>query len=160
MTQNQRIRLRREELGLLDTDVANRIGISIAAYGDIEAYADELFDVVELRTVRALCAVLNLDVLDLIGTECEICSGRGNFSEELKLPRNVLVQNRRSVRGLSRAELAEAIGFEEVAIRQMESDPSFLDGWSVNLIKELSVLLDTPFQLLADVRCSKCRAPA
>lgn len=47
-TLNNHIRSQREALGLTEREVADKVGLSIYEYGDIEQYADELLTVTRL----------------------------------------------------------------------------------------------------------------
>jgi transcriptional regulator with XRE-family HTH domain len=60
------IRERRRSLGLRETEVAERLGISIAAYGDLESYDDEFATALTLGDARKLAAILGAPVVDLL----------------------------------------------------------------------------------------------
>jgi len=57
---------------------------------------------------------------------------------------------------LSQDDLGDRVGFEPVAIVAMESDPEFLESWSVGLVQELAAVLGLPPQVLLGVRCAVC----
>ncbi len=58
--------------------------------------------------------------------------------------------------GLSEGDLAERIGFDAGVVADMEKDPDYLDGWSVELTLSLASVLGVPPQVLLNVRCRKC----
>lgn len=155
MTPNERIRKRREELGLTQAEVAAQAGLGIYAYGDIELHKDEAYTVADLGAMRRICALLGLDLLSLFGVDCASCAG-GAVADDFPQLRDRLIAQRREALGLSRAELGDRIGFETGAIDAMESDAAFLEGWSAELIVELAQILGVSAHALLRVRCSKC----
>jgi transcriptional regulator with XRE-family HTH domain len=160
MKPNELIRARREELGLKVADVASKAALGGAAYRDIESYEDEAFTTVPLGTLRSITEVLGLDLLSMFGIECHLCSTADADVELFRLPRNELTSKRRTALGLTREQLGNRIGFETVAIEEMEQDPDFLERWSVELIQQLAIALKIPMHVLLRVPCSKCRRGA
>ncbi len=151
---NEKIRLRREELGLTEAEVARHAGLSRSEYYDVEAYADEAFSVVELGNLRALCEALQMDPLALfdLGNSAGVV---GDEAPGMKpLERNDLVRARRGALGMSEEQLADRIGFEVVAVNEMERNPAFLDGWPMQLIVELAAILGVPPRLLVNAQPS------
>jgi len=67
-----------------------------------------------------------------------------------------MIRARRANLGLTQDQLGDLIGFETVAIVNMEKDPDFLESWSGELIVELAGYLEVPAQVLLGVRYSKC----
>jgi DNA-binding XRE family transcriptional regulator len=153
---NQTIREARTRLRLRDTDVAACAGLSIHEYCDVESYEDEAFRVVHLGKMRRLCDVLGLDILDLFAIGCASCGKREQVAAGHQGPRDEMIRARRANLGLTQDQLGDLIGFETVAIVDMEKDPDFLETWSVELIVELAGHLELPAQVLLGVICKKC----
>jgi len=148
----ERIRARRESLGLGAALVAASAGLSADEYDDVEMHDDELVQVVQLRHARKLCDALQLDLLVLAGVVC----GHTGAPVSGATARNELVRAQRAALGLSQAQLGDLIGFETSAIAAMEDDPDYLDGWSIELVVELSGHLRLPPQALLGVKCRTC----
>lgn len=153
---NEEIKAARERLGLTLRDVAERSGLSWNEYFDVELHENEAREVAHLRNVRKLCDALGLDLLDLFGVDCAYCLGRVEAAGMPPLPRNEAVRLWREKFGLSQDQLGDLIGFETVAIKEMEEDPGYLDGWSIELVEELAGYLEVPVQRLLGVTCRKC----
>ncbi len=156
MNVNEKIKARREELGLKDSEIAKQISLSWNEYFDIELHQDEIFEVVELRRVKKLCQVLNFDFSDLFEMKCPFCEEGKQYPKDYSLPRNELIHKRRTEKGLSASELGDRIGFEETAVNDMEKDPNYLETWAIDYIKDLSRVIDVPLQILLDIKCAKC----
>jgi len=156
MKLNELIRMRRKELGLREADVAAQAALGREAYRDIEWDENEAYTNVELLDLRAICKILGLDLLSMFDIECRFCSSAAPTDDVFDLPRNDLIAQRRIALGLTRDQLADRIGFETIAVEQMEQDPDFLERWSVELIERLATELRTPPQALLRVRCDKC----
>jgi len=155
MRANERIRDRRIELGLSDVEVARRSGLSIHEYCDAEWHDNELLAVVNLRNLKQLCLVLDLDPFDVLEFKCAFCTGSG-YLPEYHLPRNEIVRRQRLVKGWSVKELGDKIGFYEEVIQHIEIDADYLDSWSANLVKDLAKHLDVPPQVLLGIKCGRC----
>jgi transcriptional regulator with XRE-family HTH domain len=156
MQANEVIRARREELGLRAAEVAMAAGIGDDAYRDIESYEDEAFTTAQLQEIRSIFETLGLDLLSVFGIECRFCTGQTTEIDLFDRPRNEVIAQRRSVLGLTREQLGDRIGFETVAIEEMEQDPAFLERWSIQLIEQLARELGLPVQPLLRVRCLRC----
>ena len=155
MKANERIRERRIKLGLSDVEVARRSGLSIDEYCDVEWHDNELFEVVNLKNLKQLCIVLDLDQFDVLELECAFCQGSG-YLPEYQLPRNEIVRHQRLAKGWSTEELGDKIGFYQEATEQIEADADYLDSWSANLVKDLTQHLDVPPQILLGIKCGRC----
>jgi DNA-binding XRE family transcriptional regulator len=127
-------------------------------YWDIEHHEDEGFTVAQLGKIRAIGRVLNLDILSIFGIGCQFCANDISVLKQLFPPRNELISQRRMSLGLTRNQLGDRIGFETVAVEQMERDPDFLEQLSVELIGELAGVLELPVHALLRVPCLKCGA--
>ena len=156
MSVNERIALRRKELGLTDVETARRCGLSISAYDDIERYAEEIFELVPLHSVKRLCDVLQVDFFDLLEIPCAFCEGGKSFVEEYRLPRSEVIRKRREAKGWSADELGDRVGFYEVEIHKLEQEPGHLESWRLDSIKELATEIEVPLQVLLGVKCRKC----
>jgi transcriptional regulator with XRE-family HTH domain len=156
MTPNVAIREARQRLGLSETDVAARAGLSPNEYLDLEAHENEAADVVHLSDLKKLVEVLHLDLLGLFGIGCVFCEHPELPTPDPHVTRNDLVRRTREAMGLSEDDLGDRVGFETVAIVAMESDPEFLESWSVGLVQELAAVLGLPLQVLLGVRCAAC----
>jgi hypothetical protein len=156
METNEQIKSRRRTLSLSETEVARASEIGIDAYWDIEMYSDELYAVVALRSVKALCRVLRLNILELLSIPCSFCEEKKDRLEEYDLPRNELIRRRREKLGFSTDELGERVNYDAVEIVSLESDPDYIEDWRVRDLATLSVALEIPLQVLMHVRCIKC----
>lgn len=154
MQASDTIRKRREELGLNAVDVAATAGLGFEAYRDIESYENEAFTIVELRALRAVCELLKLDLLSMFAIECQFCPG--SDTDLFRLPRNALISRGRTALALTREQLGDRVGFETIAIEEMEQDAAFLERWSVELIQQLATELRIPVHALLRTRCAKC----
>jgi hypothetical protein len=108
MQAHEKIKHRRLELGLSDVEVARSSGLSIHEYFDVELHRGEVLEVTNLKNVKQLCTVLQLDPFDIVGLECAFCSGTPFLSEYL-LPRNEIVRHRRLAKGWSTKDLGDVI---------------------------------------------------
>jgi hypothetical protein len=98
--------------------------------------------------------------VQLFGIECHFCSTADADVDLFKLPRNELISKCRTALDLTREQLGNLIGFETVAIEEMEQDLDFLERWPVELIQQLAIALEIPVHALLRVPCSKCRRGA
>ena len=151
----QKIAKRRMELNLKDTQVARQAGLSIDEYCDIEQHADEIYTVTPLGTVKNLVHVLGFDFMSLFEMPCAFCGGE-IIADEYSLPRNVLIRKRRENKNLSSDQLGDQIGFNAVAVDNMEFDPEFLETWPLDCIQILAQAIDVPLQILLAVKCGSC----
>ncbi len=151
---NAIIHAKRTALGLTDSEVAIRAGLSPSEYFDVELHEDEAFKVVHLGSMRKLCHVLHLDLLDLFGIQCAFCD-TGPVADPVR-SRNEFVRGRRMELRMSEEELADRIGFDAASVRDMEQKPGYLDDWSVELVLTLAHALGVPAQVLLGVKCSRC----
>lgn len=156
MEANEKIIDRRKELGLSDVEIAQKAGLSIYEYGDIEQHADEIVAVTELHEVKKLLAVLKMDFLDTLEINCAFCSNTSQYLSEYSLLRNELLRKQRESLGMSREALGESIGFFAAEIENLEKNPDHLEAWSMDYIRDLSKVLKLPLQVLLNVKCSKC----
>jgi transcriptional regulator with XRE-family HTH domain len=158
MAINKIITSRRLELGLSDAEVAERAGILIMEYYDIEHYDDEFATAVEIHNARLLCKVLGLNfcqiAMDIIASDQQATAqiiDDSISSAYIGMTRDKIISSRRHKLSLSEQELADAIGFEVRTICAIENDENFLECWSIDLVISLARELKLPPLLL--LRC-------
>lgn len=133
------IRDKRLELGLSDVEVAEKLGLTPSALGDLELHDDELETAISLGTVRRLCNLLGLSlrqILNIPVSDATLLSEEQWPGEVLKL--------RREQSGQSQLDLAERVGFDEATIRSLETVPSFGNTLPIFLLKDIEVELELP----------------
>lgn len=155
MKPNEKISQQRREMQLSAIDVADRGGVGREAYRDIEAYEDEAYTTVPLANLRSIASILGLNLLSLFELPSAFCSNSQSGSIKI-LPRNLIVQEREKALGIGRSQLSDLIGFEEQTIARMESEPDFLEEWSVDLIVQLAKILQVSPHLLIVAPCEHC----
>jgi transcriptional regulator with XRE-family HTH domain len=155
MNVNEKIKQRRLELGLKDTEVARLSGLSIHEYFDVELHRNEIFELVDLYNIKKMCAALKLDFLKLFEMPCAFCEGEV-YSKDYLLHRNQIIQKKREEVGLTVEKLAELTDCTVEAIRNLEKYTAHLESWRLEDIFKLSTVLKIPPQILLDVKCSKC----
>jgi transcriptional regulator with XRE-family HTH domain len=62
--------------------------------------------------------------------------------------RNEIIAQRRAELGLSIREVGDAVGYEDVAIQQIEETHEGLDAYCLHFLKDLSAVLQLPATLL------------
>lgn len=144
MNPNERIREQRIRLGLRDKDVADRVGMTIHEYSDVEQHEDELRTVVELKKAKQICDILGLNLLDLF----EIYPDQQRPIPTV-VPKHKLIKDRREALNLTISALAEAFGFEESTMRALEDDPDAINRWPADLVMQLAERLEiAPYVLM------------
>lgn len=150
---NERIAERRQQLGLSDIEVAERTGLSIHEYGDLEQHAEEPFEVVPLGRLRAVCDTLKLSLAELLPREMLSCE-RSEASISLhEGRRNAIVEARRKKLELSRQELGDRLGFPAETVKLMEEDPDFLERWPIGYVRDVARELGIPLHVLLGLPC-------
>jgi len=157
LSPNERIKAQRHSLRLTDAEVAQKSGMSIHEYCDIEQHEDELITVTPLSDIKRLCETLGLSVFEILGIECGYCARRLTVEKAARLTRERLVRRARKKIGLSEYDLGEQLGFESEAIRDMEQDAQFLENWPIVHINNLASALSIPIQDLLSVTCETCK---
>lgn len=145
MRPNERVKERRLGLGLTENEIASRLGISVSAYADLEDYEHEIFDQVSVARANQLCAILGLDLCDLLGIR-----GDGAPSSINDENRSTMVRSARDRLKLSTAALAESTGFAASMIESLErDDPSIDEQCPVRFMLDVaSALAISPCRLL------------
>jgi transcriptional regulator with XRE-family HTH domain len=120
-------------------EVARRAGVSLPEYHHIENDPRELYMTTTLGKVKAICAVLGLEVDEVYGLEkCTEAIGRD------------IINARRQDLGLTIPDLARIVGIEERFISDVERDISALADWVMDPILDLAKALNvSPACLLA-----------
>jgi len=136
---------RRQQLGFSELEVAEKIGLNIYWYGDIEAYEHEVMGTLELCKFKLLCQILDLEPLELLGLS------KRDDVEISSLPRNVLINRRRIELGFTEDSLGEQVGFYGSAIHEMEQDAEYLESWYLEDILTLANVLKLPVQILLKI---------
>jgi len=139
-----------------DAEVATAVGMSIHEYSDIEQHADEFFTVTHLSEIRKLATLLGLEIADLVGLQCAFCVDGEAYSSDFLLDRSEIICKSRESKGMQVDELADRIGFDRIAVEQMEKDKGFLEAWSIELISKLASVIEVPLQILLDIKCKTC----
>jgi len=153
---NDKIKARRLELGLTDTDTSKKVGLSINHYFDVELYDDEIPFAVELRNVKKICEILGLDFFDLFGLRCAFCEECKPYFEDYLLPRNELIRKKMNEINIPTKQLEDVIGVKRPEVAKIEEDPNYLESRPIEYIKDLSDLIKIPIQILANIKCQKC----
>lgn len=146
MRAHEVIQKAREQAGMSDTEVAARSGLSIYEYGDVEAHDDEFITAIPLRAVKAICEALHLNLVELLALEPLAGADlRSTLPADLAgLSRHVILRKRRESLGLSIPEVADAIGFEDIAIERAEADSGHLESLPIQVIAGLAGRLKLP----------------
>lgn len=134
------IKAARERKGLTDVEAADRSGLSIYEYGDVEAYDHEAAAVVNLKHLKALCRVLDIDLFELFSLE----KPQSSFLSYDLNRRDAIILDRRTALTLTQDELGDKVSFNRIAIQEMESDSAFLETWCLEDIVQLAEALGVP----------------
>ncbi len=156
MKKNEIIKKRRIELGLTESDISSLVDLTRSEYSDIELHDDEICTVTDLCRLKKICVVLGFDLLDLLELKCVFCEGEAIFAEDFLLPRNELIVNRRMKMAISKEELGERVGFNEMEIENLENNSEHLETWPIDFINDLANVIDVPIQILMNVKCNRC----
>ncbi len=140
MSISQKIKDARERKGLTDLQIAEKVGISIYEYGDVEAYDNEAQSVLDLKYLKKLCSALNINLFELFSFE------KGdNVNNNYDLDRrDLIVSSYRNKLAISQDKLGDKVGFHGHVIYKMETDRDFLESWCLEDIVSLANVLDIP----------------
>jgi transcriptional regulator with XRE-family HTH domain len=133
---NEILKQKREALGIDEVKISHLTGLSVYEYGDLEAYPNEFFDQISLGEAKRVCQVLQIDIKSLLPG----CVESDNPQPRV-IHRNVLVTQERERIGLTREQLANQIGYETVAIDQVEAEEGYLDSMSPSAILDIARVL-------------------
>jgi transcriptional regulator with XRE-family HTH domain len=147
---NEVIRRARTLLGLSEAEAARRSGLSVSEYFDLELHEDEALTVVRLDKLKLLCRALNLDLLDLLSIEHGDVQVPEAVSAQRTARRSDLIRSRRTALGMSKEDLGERLGFDTSVVALLETDPDYLEGWSAELVLDLSEAIGVAPQCLVE----------
>lgn len=156
MTVSEKIGARRKQLGLGKLETARLCQLTIHEYDDIESHPDAVLEATLLGQMKDVCRVLRLDLISLFAWPCAFCEEGKSFVDEYRLPRNELIQLRRTAMGWTAKDLGSRIGFYESEIGKLEAEPVRIESWVIDDILRLAVELDIPLQVLLAAPCGKC----
>lgn len=156
MDVNEKIKKRRQEMGLSEIEAAKSSDMSIHEYGDIEQHKDEIFLYPDLSHVKKLCEILDLDLFELLNIQCVFCADPSSYRHYFSLSRSQLIAIQRNVIGISIKELGDQIGFHESEIEKLEIDPEHIESWPIGYIQDIAFIINVPIQVLLHVKCRKC----
>jgi transcriptional regulator with XRE-family HTH domain len=133
-------------------ELAARVGLTVSEYSDVEAHPDEFIEVIATAEARALCNELRLRLVDLVGVEMSDTDlFAGQQWGQVASSRSTLLRHRRESLGVSIAEMAFAIGFDEAAVEQIERDELYLDSLPIAVVAEVSKKLNLPLANLLEL---------
>ncbi len=142
----------REKLGLTQAEVARQCGLNSNEYRDIESYKEEILTNVSLAKMKDICSVLKLDISSLLATlDLKDQLASDVPSHDRALPRHLLIKKYREKRSASQSDVADAIGYEDEAVRLGETDEKFLDTLPINVINDWSKYIGLPLELMLGV---------
>jgi transcriptional regulator with XRE-family HTH domain len=133
---NDIIKQKRESRGISIQEICSRTGLSANQYEDLESYPHEFFEQISLGKVKKVCHVLEIDVKSLLVESSE----QKSFPQR-SVPRNLLVTQERERLGLTREQLADQIGYETIAIEQVEAEEDYIDSMSPSAILDIARVL-------------------
>jgi transcriptional regulator with XRE-family HTH domain len=142
MKPNEVIRNRRIALGLKESDIAAQTEIGRSWYCDVENTDNDVYTHTPLRDLRIICTTLKLDLLSLFNIK------QLESSSTSTKPRNKLIESGRQALGITQEQLSDRIGFDTIAVEDMEKTPDYLEGWPIELIQKLANELRIPIQEL------------
>lgn len=140
MPVSETIKSARERKRMTDVQVAEKTGLSIYEYGDLESYDNEAETVLDLKKLKVLCKVLEISLFDMFSLE----KPQSNYFHYDKKERNDIVFNRRKALGFTQDELGDKVGFHGYVIQEMESDSEFLESWCLEDVVSLAETLGLP----------------
>ena len=145
MRTHELIRKAREQLGLSHKQVAERSGLTPATYRDVEQHADDVFTAIELANVRRMCATLGLDIEMLVSDPAlKPFALSTDAIPDCGEARHVLIKRYRESRNVSVAEVADAIGFDEEAVRRAEMSDDYLETLPIAVLNKWAQYIRLP----------------
>ncbi len=82
MKPHETIKHRRELQSLTTNEAAQMAGLSSDGYRDVEAYPDEIMNVVRLRNTKMLFRSLSIDFLSFFEIPCAFCEQGAAYSPD------------------------------------------------------------------------------
>lgn len=144
MSISEKIKAAREQLGLTDVKAAEKVGLSIYEYGDLESYDNEAETVLDLGKLKKLCETLEIDLFELFSLD----RPESHYLTYDLERRNDIVSERRNALGLSQDELGDKVSFYGHVIQEMEDDSDFLESWCLEDVIALAKSLNVPSWVL------------
>lgn len=156
------LRNARKKLELTEEACALACGLSDSCYSDVELDDAEFFMNISLGTARRICRFLHLDLLALTSqylSQDLLPMPHGELNMADRSPatdaqfygRHHLILDTRLARGMTDEDLAHAIGFEVIAVRELEQTPDYVETLPINVVVMTAVALDLdPGQLLCN----------
>ena len=148
-TLNNLIERHRLERGLTLEDVSVSTGLNLDSYWDVERHSDKIYSNVSLGVVRRILQVLGINLYAIIESHC---GKSGNDYDPVMywgLGRHEIIAARRAELGFSEEEFGDILGFEIVAIREIERSPDGIDNYHMDFLNELAVSLKLDATFLA-----------
>jgi ribosome-binding protein aMBF1 (putative translation factor) len=147
---------RREELGLSQAELDEKLGFPELTLRDVEWHDGELESVLDIREVRLLANFLKIPLLILLSEFCPICKQQcGDVEYTIDVPQ--LVKSRREEKGLSKSELGDLVGVYDAAIEKIEKTPEGIGELNIVMLKDLVKALDMPILTLLGRKCIHCK---
>jgi hypothetical protein len=119
-------------VGLDERTIAERLGMSLPAYCDLERFDDELVTCLSLDQVRRLAQVLRLSIPALLGHDADAAGSSSPMSmvEVIDRVRQRLVQAGISVEGFS-----DRVGWDVTAA--LNDPDSAWHDWNIDCLRDL-----------------------
>lgn len=132
----ERIQKLREASGETESEVAEAVGLSIYEYGDLEAYDDEIINVLRFGTANKVAGHFGLSLIQLLVTEGDAWPERYLSPEALAY----LVKGKIAEEGMSLEEAETKAGWYLESF--LENPSSYLAEQPIMFLIDLSGFLD------------------
>ena len=136
---NEVVTKRRDELGIDAVELADKCGLTISGYSDLEDDESEFYMVITLDKLNKLCSELKIDLINLFGFD--LCDE--NLSDGFIVERIERL-------GLDIRRVSDEVGITEDAIKLAVTNVSSLSGWVMDPIIDLSKTLDVNVSCLIE----------
>jgi len=129
-----RIQSARVRVGLDERTMAERIGISLPAYFDLEMHNDEVFTCLSLDQVRRLARTLGVSIVSLVADDPDAMRSALSMSHLVERLRQRLSQE-----GITADAFSDRVGWDITAAL---SDPeSAWHDWNIDCLRDVSTEL-------------------
>lgn len=126
----RRVKAARERADLTQSDIAERLGIDISEYWDIEFHDDEAFNVFSLTQLAQVAGILGMSVETLLfGSDPLVPQPRASFAEIARRLVALAEKERLTI-----DELSERIGWE---LKPALANPQSLGDYNVAGLRDL-----------------------
>lgn len=131
----RRIAVARERLQLDPADAAGALGMSFAAYRDLESYDDEVFMCISIQELRALGQMLNISPRTLVAPE-----GAAQISGELS-PAQIVeaIRRRLQATGATQEQFEEEAGWS--VANALDDPDSIWADWNLDALQDICGVL-------------------